>query len=211
MPTIYFERHGQTDFSREEHLCGILDPPLNAIGLEMAEVVAARCGRGPWAGIYSSPLLRTRQTAEAVARHVSLTVQLEPAFREIAYGEWEGMLVSEVKRLDGERYEAWAARPADLSPPGGETARQIAARAVPAIEGIVRRHPEGNVLVVSHKATIRVILCALLGVDLNHFRIRIAAPVASLTAVDFKETGPLLTLLGDTSHLPEHLRNQKGT
>ena len=73
------------------------------------------------------------------------------------------------------------------------------------------RRPEGNVLVVSHKATIRVILCALLGVDLNHFRIRVAAPVASLTAVDFRETGPLLTLLGDTSHLPEHLRKQKGT
>ena len=47
MPTIYFERHGQTDFSREEQLCGILDPPLNATGFEMAEAVAARCGREP--------------------------------------------------------------------------------------------------------------------------------------------------------------------
>ena len=104
-----------------------------------------------------------------------------------------------------------AAAPGAVAPPGGENGWAIAARAVPAIEEIVRRHPEGNVLVVSHKATIRVIICALLGVDLNLFRARIGAPVASIATIEFKSTGPLVTSLGDTSHLPPRLRNAGGT
>jgi alpha-ribazole phosphatase len=177
----------------------------------MAEAAAVRCARARWAAIYASPLLRTRQTAEAVARRVGLSVQLEPAFREIEYGEWDGRPAAEIRATDRARYEAWVARPAEVAPPGGETAAAIAARAVPALEAVVRRHPEGRVLVVSHKATIRVLVCALLGVDLNLFRVRVGAPVASVTAIEFRSTGPLLAHLGDTSHLPEHLQGLEGT
>ena len=79
-----------------------------------------------------------------------------------------------------------------MAPPGGETGADIVARALPAIERIVKRHPEGNVLVVSHKATVRLLLCAFLGIDLNLYRSRIAAPVASLAVVEFRDTGPFV-------------------
>ena len=211
MPTIYFLRRGQTDFSREDQLCGTTDPPLNAVGLEMARIVGERCAKQAWMGLYASPLLRTRQTAAAIGERIGRTAELVAGVREIDYGTWEALAVDDVKRRWPAEYGAWDAHPAKVPPPGGETAAQIAARAVPAVEEIVRRHPEGDVLVVSHKATIRVIVCALIGIDLDEFRRRIAAPVASLSAIEFKRTGPLLVLLGDTSHFPDHLTHLRGT
>ncbi len=211
MPTIFLARHGQTDFSREDQFCGTTDPPLNALGREMAAALAERCAGQEWVALYTSPLRRTVATAEAIGRRIGRPPRPEPGLREIAYGEWETLAAADVKARFAERYAAWSAHPAHVSPPGGETASAIAARAVPVIEAIARRHPEGNVLAVSHKATIRVLVCALLGIDLDVFRVRVAAPVASLTALEFQETGPLLVLLGDVSHLPAHLQGIRGT
>jgi probable phosphoglycerate mutase len=211
MPTVVLVRHGQTDLSRSDYFCGTTDPPLNAIGREMADAVAARTARDTWVALYASPLLRARQTAEAVARRTGQQVRIEAGLREIAYGEWEAQRAADVRRTDRARYDAWAASPGAVAPPGGETGEAIAARARPVIEAIVRRHPDGTVLVVSHKATIRIVICCVLGIDLNLFRTRIGAPVASFAAIDFRETGPLVTLLGDTSHLPAHLRDAGGT
>jgi len=206
MATIVLVRHGQTELSRDDYMCGTTDPPLCEVGLEMATAIAERAAQDHWVAVYASPLLRTRQTAAPVAQRIGLPVQLEPGLREIAYGQWESRRASEVRAADAERYLRWVERPGSVAPPGGETGEDIVARALPAIERIVERHPDGNVLVVSHKATIRLLLCAFLGIDLNLYRSRIAAPVASLAVVEFRDTGPLVLALGDTSHLPPHLR-----
>jgi probable phosphoglycerate mutase len=86
-----------------------------------------------------------------------------------------------------------------------------AARAAPIIERIRREHPEGRVLIVSHKATIRILICALLGLDVRLFRDRIGQGVAAVSRFEMKKTGPMLTLLGDVSHLPPDLREVEGT
>jgi probable phosphoglycerate mutase len=203
-------RHGHTALSYDDYFCGASDPPLSPEGREMAEAVGERCAAEPWAALYASPLARARETAEAIGRRVGLPVLPEPAFREMDFGEWDGRRASEIERAVPGLYSAWVEHPAAVAPPGGETAADVARRALPALDAIVGRHPGGSALVVSHKGTIRIILCALLGVDLDLYRARIGSPVAGLSIVEFRPTGPLVTLLGDTSHLPPHLRRTAG-
>jgi len=211
MLSLHLVRHGQTDYSLANKFCGSIDPPLNATGRAMADALAARWGAEKWAAIYSSPRLRTRETAAPTAARAGVEVRLEEGLREIAYGEWEGRSESEVEAADGERFRAWAAHPARVAPPGGETAVQIAERALAAVDAIRARHPDGKVLLISHKATLRVLVCALMGIDVDLFRARIAQKVCAMSIVDFKSTGPQLVVLGDTSHLPPELLALDGT
>ena len=87
----------------------------------------------------------------------------------------------------------------------------IASRALQVIEEIKQNYTSGNVLVVSHKATIRIILCSVLGIDVGRFRFRLGCPVASVSIVEFSSHGPLLKVLANHSHLNEQLRNLPGT
>jgi broad specificity phosphatase PhoE len=98
-----------------------------------------------------------------------------------------------------------------IPPTDGETAIQIAARALPVITEIESTHKDGNVLVVSHKATIRIILCSLLGIDVGRYRDRINALAAAVSIVKFGAYGPMLEVLGDRSYMAEHLRKRSGT
>lgn len=211
MLELYLIRHGQTDFSRENRFCGAIDPPLNDVGLQMADAFGAAYAERPWTAIYCSPSTRTQQTAAALASRVGMQVQVEPGLREISYGAWESLRHEEVQASFPDAYAYWAADTASRGTPGGETAFQVAARAAPLIEHIRREHPDGRVLLVSHKATIRILTCALLGMDVRLFRDRIGQPVAAVTRFELRKSGPLLTMLGDTSHLPAHLREAEGT
>jgi probable phosphoglycerate mutase len=215
MLSLYLVRHGQTDYSLHNRFCGSIDPPLNDTGVAMAEALAARYGDGPngrgWTAIWSSPRLRAQQTAEPTARRANIGLTIDDDLREIAYGEWEGQPEAEVARADPARFHAWAAHPGRVAPPGGESGEAIAVRALAAVTRLRERHPDGNVLLVSHKATLRVLMCALLGLDVDLFRVRIAQPVCAISIIDFKPSGPLLQLLGDSSHLPPTLRAGDGT
>jgi alpha-ribazole phosphatase len=215
MLSLYLVRHGQTEYSLHNRFCGSIDPPLNPTGLAMATALGAHYARGPdgagWSAIWSSPLLRARQTAEPTAHGAGIGLTIDDGLREIAYGEWEGRPEAEVERDDAERFHAWAAHPGRVAPPGGEAGDAIAERALAAVERLRARHPDGKVLLVSHKATLRVLVCALLGVDVDLFRVRIAQKVCAVSIIDFRPSGPLLQVLGDTSHLPPELLATDGT
>jgi len=208
---LYMVRHGQTAASRENRFSGSSDPPLTAVGEEMAEAFARAYASVAWAAICTSPMLRTRQTAEPLCRLTGVAATVEPGLKEIDYGEWEGLRQDEVKQRWPEAFEYWAADVASRGTPGGETAFQVAGRAMRVVEEIRTRHNEGNVLLVSHKATLRIITCALLGLDVRLFRERIAQPVGAVTLFAVTERTAQLTLLGDRSHFSDHLRNQEGT
>src|SRR5690606_29189541 len=96
------------------------------------------------------------------------------------------------------------------APTGGERGIDIARRSALVLEEIEQRIGTGNVLVVSHKATIRIMICSLLGIDTGRFRDRIGAPAGSLAVVEFQAQGPILHRLGDRSHLRESLRQGEG-
>ncbi len=211
MLALYLVRHGQTECSRENRFCGSgTDVPLLPEGVEMAEALGAYYADEAWEAIYSSPALRARATAEPLASRVGLEVRIEPGLREIAYGGWEGLLEAEVRREFPALFERWVEDPGRFAPPGGESGLDIAARALPVVDSFRERHPSGNVLAVSHKATIRVLVCALLGLDVGLYRARIGQTVAAVTVFEFREHGPLLRVMGDTSHLPPHLRRGLG-
>jgi probable phosphoglycerate mutase len=201
MLTLHLVRHGETAQSAEGYFAGDIDPPLTDHGRAQAAAVARVAATFGLQGIYVSPKLRARQTSEPILAACGLQPVIEEGLREIAYGSWEGRKESEVKASDPEAYAAWSQDPAMVPPPGGESAFAIAARALPVLGRARREHPSGNVLFVSHKATIRVIVCALLGVPLGRFRDRVACPPASMTTFEFGERGAMLTRLGDVSHL----------
>jgi probable phosphoglycerate mutase len=208
---LYMVRHGQTAASRENRFSGSLDPPLTQVGEAMAEAFARAYAPLTWDAIHSSPMLRTRQTAEALSRRTGVEVTVDDGLKEIEYGEWEGLRLDEVRTRWPAAFEHWASDVASRGTPGGETAFHVAARAMRVVEAIRSRHERGNVMLVSHKATLRVITCALLGLDVRLFRERIAQPVAAVTMFVVANGTAQLAFLGDRSHLSEELRNQEGT
>lgn len=208
---LYLVRHGQTEYSRENRFCGTTNPPLTDVGQAMADAFANAYAATPWDAIYTSPMLRARQTVAPLERRTGVTATVEDGLAEIAYGEWERLTVDEVKARSPEAYEYWAEDVASRGAPGGETAFHVAARAMRAVEAIRTRHTTGNVLLVSHKATLRIITCALLGLDVRLFRERIAQSVAAVSMFVLEDGGARLTILGDRTHLPDALRDQEGT
>jgi len=212
MLELWLVRHGQTEFSRENRFCGSIDPPLSDVGQRMAEALGAAHGDGKWDAIYCSPSQRARQTVAPLAKRAKLEPSLDDGLREISYGEWEGLKHEDVKSRFPDVYAYWSQDTASRATPGGETAFMVAARAAPVLERIRREHATGKVLVVSHKATLRILVCALLGMDVRLFRERIAQPVCALSRFEVKPAGTaMLTMLGDVSHLPLDLRSAEGT
>lgn len=208
---LYFLRHGETIYSQTGGYCGELDPELTPVGLEMAEAFAAAYRYLPWTAIFVSPMKRTIATAKPLCDSVGIEMQLRDGLREISYGKWEDQTVEFVKQNYQDDYLRWLTEPAWNAPTGGETAVQVASRASIVIAEIEENYSTGNVLVVAHKATLRIVLCSLLGIDLGRYRDRINTLVASISIVKFDIHGPLLQVLGDRYHLPEYLRNLPGT
>jgi broad specificity phosphatase PhoE len=209
---LYFLRHGETEASQTGGYCGTTDAELTPEGLAMAEAFAEKYRHIPWEAVYVSPMKRTIATAKPLCNAVGLEMQIRDGLREAAYGDWEGKSAEYVRQHFNDDYVRWLTEPAWNAPTGGgETAVQIASRASLVIAEIEANHSEGNVLVVAHKATIRILLCNLLGIDLGRYRDRIAYLVASVSMVQFSPHGPLLVKHGDRSHLPPELEERPGT
>jgi probable phosphoglycerate mutase len=201
MLTIHLVRHGDTPQAAEGVFCGDLDPSLTEHGHWQAEQLSGAVVPLEPVAIYCSPKLRARQTAEPIARATRLEPIIEEGLREIAYGRWEGLKEADIRVSEPAALAAWQDDPSLMSPPGGETAYQIAARALPALARVRDRHKSGHVVLVSHKATIRVIVCAFLGVPLKRFRTYVACPTTSITTFELGPEGPQLTGLADVHHL----------
>jgi probable phosphoglycerate mutase len=195
--TVHFIRHGDTEASGEGMFSGDLDPPLAPSGVVQAAQLAGRLAKLAVEAIYVSPKLRARTTAEPTCRALGIAAVIEDGLREIGYGTWEGRKETEVHAADRAAFDAWTADPASSAPPGGESGFAIAARAMPVVHAIVAAQGDRDVLVFSHKATIRIISCALLGIPISRFRERVACGTASVTSFTFGPHGPTLTRLGE--------------
>jgi len=208
--TLYFLRHGQTAMSRDDILCGCgVDPDLTSEGAQMAREFGEAYRAFPFEAIFCSPLLRTRATAQPISELRGLVPEIREDLKEMDYGKWEGLCRREVMQKYHDDYLRWEANPAWYPPTGGETANALAQRALRVVEEIKRRFEKGAILVVSHKATIRALLCALFGIDVCRFRHRFDCPVASLSVIEFGNHGPLMRALADRSHLSEQMRMLK--
>jgi len=210
--TLHFLRHGQTELSRADVFCGSgLDPELTSDGLQMAQAFASAYRSTSWSAIFCSSLRRTAATAQPLCEELGIAAQVRSGFDEIGYGKWEGLTREKVLRDYHDDYTSWLADPAWHAPTDGELAITIARRSLEAVDEIKQQYAGGNVLVVSHKATIRIMLCSLLGIDVGRFRYRFACPVGSLSVVEFSSAGPMLQSLADRSHLSQALQSLPGT
>ena len=209
---LYFLRHGQTSSSRDNVFCGSgLNPDLTTEGAQMASQFAKFYGELNWQAIYASSLVRAQQTAAPISEKIGLEIQTRDGLREIAYGAWEGKTVAQVDAEFHDAHIEWTADPAWNAPTDGETAIIIARRGLEVVEEIRANHSDGNVLIVSHKATIRILLCSLLGIDVGRYRFRMGCPVGSISVVEFGAHGPLLQTLANREHLDKQLRELPGT
>lgn len=208
---VYLLRHGETTASQTGGYCGALDPDLTAAGHQMAQAFADQYRSFNWQAIYASPMKRTIATAKPLCDATGMSMELRDGLKEIQYGEWEGKTPEAVQAEYTEDYVHWLTEPAWNPPTGGETSIQIASRTNLVMAEIEEKYTSGNVLIVSHKATIRIILCSLLGIDIGRYRDRINLPVASVSIVKFDVHGPLLMKHCDRSHLPPELDRRPGT
>jgi alpha-ribazole phosphatase len=206
---LYFLRHGQTAYSETGGYCGTPenDPGLTPEGIEMAEAFADSYCHLSWQAIYTSPLQRAVQTAKPLCDRVNMQMELRSGLKEVAYGEWEGMHPTQIYAKFTDSYVRWLTDPAWNAPPKGERGIDIARRSSQVLEEIEDRFPSGNVLLVSHKATIRIMLCDLMGIDIGRYRDRFTMPVAALSIVELGNRGPFFHVIGDRSHLSPYLRS----
>jgi broad specificity phosphatase PhoE len=201
---VFMVRHGATVLSAEDRFAGVTDVELSEEGREQARRLAERLSDEKIAAIYASPLGRTVETARILAAPHNLQVQTSDGFREISHGHWEGMKRREVEEKFPNEMAEWEKDPYTFAPVGGESGLAVTARALPALIDLVRKHPGENILIVSHKATIRLLLSSLLGFDPRRYRDNLDQKPAALNIVDFRDpTRARLTLFNDTSHYDE--------
>ncbi len=164
---LWLIRHGVTDWNIEKRYQGNADVPLNAEGIAQARETAAQLDGQKFTAIYSSPLQRARQTAHEISKVIGLPVQTDDRLREGSQGQWEGMLLEDIDRVfPGVRAKRMN-DPEHVSPPGGETMRQVAQRIGRAADDIARAHPGQKVLVVSHGMALAALISLARHLPLN--------------------------------------------
>ena len=198
---MFLVRHGTTVLSAEDRFAGSSDVELSDDGRRQARQLAERLAGERLAAVYASPLRRAIETGAIVGRAHDLEPVARDGLREIDHGRWERLRRGEVEQMFPEEYAAWEADPFTFAPVGGESGLAVMARALPALHEIVRRHAGERVLVVSHKATIRLMLSNVLGFDARGYRDRLDQLPCCLNIIDFK--GPVhgrLMAFNDVSH-----------
>jgi broad specificity phosphatase PhoE len=198
---IMLVRHGATVLSAEDRFAGASDVPLGDEGRMQVQRLAERLATDSIAAVYGSPLRRALDTATVIAKPHDLKVTVLDDLREIDHGRWEGLRREEAAAMYPEEYAAWEHDPFAFAPTGGEPGQHVMERGLRAFQQVVRAHPGERVLVVSHKATIRLIIAHVLGIDPRGYRDRLDQQPACLNLIDmFPDGGGRLVLLNDVSH-----------
>ena len=168
MTRLWLVRHGQTDWNVAGRWQGQASsaPGLNETGRAQARAARDQLLDVPFSAIYSSDLLRARQTAALIAEPRGLAVTLEPRLREIHLGDWEGLLSAEILARYPHELEERQRDPLHARAPGGETVAGLALRVLAAAQEIAAHQPDAQVLIVAHGVALAVILCQAAGVPL---------------------------------------------
>jgi len=199
---LYLVRHGSTVHSKAGRFSGRNDLELDAPGRTQAAALAARAPSfGDVVTVLSSPIPRTRQTAEVIAAALGLPVIVHDDFAEVNFGEWEGLTFAEVRATAPEQLAAWTGS-GDVPPPGGESMNALAERVQRGLVDVQSRYPEQRVVIVTHVSPIKSIVRDVLRAP-NESLYRMHLDTASVSIVDlFGNGGASLRLFNDVSHLP---------
>jgi probable phosphoglycerate mutase len=201
--TIYFIRHGETILTPERRFSGQggSDPELSEVGLKQAEAVAKEIAARKPDLIISSPMVRTRQTAEAIQKAVALDIHFDEAWVECGFGEWDGLTVAEVQKLFPNEWDAWVST-TDFAPQGGESYEDVATRIEIALQDLALEHPGKKIVVVTHNVVVKAVACLIMGVPIDTFFHIDIAPCSITTANIWPSDGlRALKSLSERSHI----------
>lgn len=210
---LFLVRHGGTPLTAEDRFSGAEGVHLSDEGIRQAARLGDRLRDERIGAIYSSPLSRALETARLVADRLRGgpgpdAIVERDGLREVSHGHWEGRARVDVEAEFPVEYAAWEEDPFTFAPEGGESGVAVLARALPVLREIITSHAGGRVLVVSHKATLRLLLSSLLGFDARGYRDRLDQAPACLNVVDFLDpVRARLMLFNDTSHYAARPRN----
>jgi len=199
MTELILVRHGETAWNVEEVFRGRIDVELNETGLKQAELLGKYLSNTKIEAIYSSPLKRALNTAEAIARHHGLAVETAPGIIDLDFGEWQGLPNQEVNDKYGELYAAWLNSPEQVTMPGGESLNDVRKRAMAVVDEVAGKH-RGTVVLASHRVVNKVLICALLGLDNSHFW-NIRQDTCGITTFTYENGRYILVEHNNTSYL----------
>lgn len=171
MTTFLIVRHGQTAWNKDERFRGRTDLPLNETGWAQAKAVATYIAATyrPTA-VYASPLLRALETAQPIAEMAGLSVQPDDGLLDIHYGDFTGLSPAEAEERFPALYRAWSAAPHTVHFPNGEELADVKRRVMGLVGRLVTANPEEQIVLVTHLVVCRVLICSLLGLDLDQFQ-----------------------------------------
>jgi broad specificity phosphatase PhoE len=201
MTRIILVRHGETEWNHIERFRGRADVPLNGTGLFQAQTTGKRIA-DEWkpVAIYSSPLSRAIRTAEAVAWHFGLRIQIHSGLVDIDYGQWQGLTPDEARERWPDIVNSWYTAPHTAQIPGGETLDNLRSRALGVVNEMAASHKGQTIVLVSHTVINRIILLGILGLGNDRFW-RLRQDTCAINV--FEVEGDVFTLgsLNDTYHL----------
>jgi len=200
MADIYIIRHGRTALNKAKVFRGRTDVPLDEVGHAEAEKTARSLADVPLAAVYTSPLVRSVETARLIARRHALQPRTLDELVDIDLGDWTGRPLAELEAAYPELFHVWLERPQDMRFPSGECLGEVALRARAAMIEIAAEHGEAPVAVVSHRVVIKCALCSCLGLHLNSFW-NVKVDTGSVSLVRYRNYAFELTFLNDTCHL----------
>lgn len=197
---LYLLRHGETEFSRGDRFCGDIDAPLTVAGARMGERFADAYGHLPWRAIVTSTRRRTIATAAPLAARAGLTIRRDGRLDEMYFGDWQGLTKKEAAVRNPDRYARWRLDPT-VGAPSGESPFDVSARAVLAIDDLRTRYDSGNVLVVSHKTVLRLLLCRLLNLELRRYRECVDWTTGAVSVLELGPCHAVAHAIADDTHL----------
>ena len=201
--TIFIVRHGECAGNREGLFRGRCDFPLNETGVRQAEALALELKGLGLTRIYTSPLERATETARIIADACGADFEIRAGFNNMSLGEWEGRPKREVMEEFPEEWSLWIEHPDRLHVPGGESLPDVQRRAFSNLEHLVRTHAGETFAVVSHRAVIKPLLAACLGIaEPSFWKLHVDTASYSILVHEEKR-GYCLTLLNQNKHLAE--------
>ena len=200
MSRVYLVRHGQTAWNVGEIFRGRADIPLDETGKREVHLAGETLRDETLHAVYSSPLSRSMETAENIAKFHDISVTPLDAIVDISYGEWEGLGNQEVQQKYPELHALWLSEPHKVLFPGGESLDEVRSRTMAALDDLLVKHQEENFALVAHRVPNKVICCALMGLDNSHFW-RIQQDTASTNLFVYRNGQWIISYLNDTSYL----------
>ncbi|MGH7396347.1 MAG: histidine phosphatase family protein [Candidatus Rokuibacteriota bacterium] len=195
-------RHAETDWNRDRRFQGWRDSPLSATGRGQAESAARLLAASPVAAVWSSPLGRARETAAIIAAPHKLPVRQAEAFKEMGFGDWEGLTRDEVQARFPGSLRAWAETPHEAAWPGAEPLAAVRARALAGLEEVREAHPGQTVCLVSHGITSRILILEALGLGLDRlWSIQLSS--TGISELEFRDDWTTLHRMNSLIHLAD--------